>query len=183
MAVRVFPETNPKGSNYGGSATIDTIAFYAFLGGGVYLADTFALQGTFGATGFKVAAQLYKAMHGGSLKGLAIPKNVLAEDPTIAAEIGMATGPGTTTTNGSGSHTTTGGGTTGGSGTGGGGSAPDPSQWIAAQGPGTDGWYWDMRGEPGFMFHFGTDITDDANWWPNNGAPGALTEFHAQTGR
>lgn len=168
MATRIVPtDENPKGSNYGGSATVDTLAFYGAIGGVSYAAYAFALQGSFQQAGFEAAAHIYALLHGQSVVGLAIPKGLHLPANLIA----------TATPKGKNTKPPTDGSTTQPPAT----TSPPSSDWVAA--PGNDGWFWDMRGAPGYMFHFGTDITDDANWWPNNGAPPALAEFHAQTGR
>ena len=68
MAHRVFPVSHPKGG--GGSATIDTIAFYGAISGFSWLAYTLALQGSLGGEAKKIGEQIYRALHGGSMAGV-----------------------------------------------------------------------------------------------------------------
>lgn len=149
MATRVF--TNPKGG--GGSASIDAVAFYAAIAGGTYLTYTLSLQGSLGASAKQVAQQVQRAFGGGKLPNVGTGTGHGAGSPTSPPAAGttppVSSAPGV---------------------------SPDSTQWLPEKN--NPGWYWDVSGRnPGWMFHWGTDVNNDANWYD-----GGLDNLIAQYG-
>lgn len=153
------PRENPRGG--GGSATIDTIAFYGAIGGGFWLAYTLALQGSLGTEAKRIALQIYAALHGGAAPA---PSGT----PTLP---GGVTGPPPTAP-----PPSTGGGGSGGAPIGGNNGGGPTFAPVQPEGGDNAGWYW-VKENPGWMLYRAGDWGDDANWeW------GGLDNFEAQTG-
>lgn len=122
MAKRIIPiGENPRGG--GGSATIDTIAFYTGIGGVTWLTYTLALQGSLGAEAKKIALQLYAAMHGGAAPGS-------KKKPVLEKEPGAPPGPKPPVQP----------------------APPDPTDPNLFPAPGNAGWLW-TRNYPGWMWN------------------------------
>lgn len=145
LATRIIPVgENPRGG--GGSASIDTIAFYGAIGIGGYLVYTLALQGSLGTEARKIASQLYATFNGGKLPPARPPS------PT---PVGGVPTPGIVPTPGAGPTAPVPPGSSG---------TPDPAMWLPELN--NPEWFWDITGNnPGWAFHWGTDINNDANWW------------------
>ena len=159
MAERVF--TNPKG---GGSADINNAVFLLALAGGGYVTYSLALQGSLGGTSgptsfpFQIAAQLWSVFNGGKPYHRSPATAPVTNPPSVP----VGSGPGPVT------HAPA---------PSGGGGSPDPSWFKQVQPPSDNpGWYW-VYDQPGYMFLWGADVNDGANWWY-----GGVDWWTAQTG-